>query len=675
MKRLPALLLFVGLFFTQSAHADPVSVTVTPGFQVSFTGSIATVQIAVSGVGQSTAPSLGAFQLTVGYDASVLQLQSVTFGHPVFGDQLNLSGFGSSTFINSLTQGSLTLAEVSFDSANTLNSQQGDSFILATINFIVVAAGTTPLSVSNATFADASGNPLPVQPPDIHNGSLTAQTSVAIPGQTCISSATPATVRSEGTVEVLGSIALSCGAALAATPVFISVNIQPPTVRIASQSIAPDNIRIFPLPTVTTSVPAPNTPVAGVTVSVTLNSVNFSFTPVPGAQLIVISGIRVDVAGSGLANGASITGTLVASQPPVALSLTSPTVLLGNAIKGLSDRSGFGPLLSIASCVPIAPTPNGNLSVVFSNPDPSSDASSSLTLNLGEGFSTAWRTAAGEDNGLGGLQGTRFRIDLTGIPDGFFIYAPAAINSGALTLTRIAGANADGSGGSLTGYGPGAFENISISGGQATIVYEVTSTDALPLINSVAILIPFTASGTIGVGTIQGSVGLGPIGPPTSSAARPQFGPTQPKLVVQSILCASYLLFPWVVNTGDGMYDTGISISNTSADPLGTTGQKGDVTLSFWPSDGRSKPSPVKISPAGGLLPGQTATFVLSQMGVPFRGYIIATCAFQMAHGFAMISSPKNTGAPTSYWGLVIQSPVGDQSRTNNFQLGEGLGH
>jgi hypothetical protein len=116
----------------------------------------------------------------------------------------------------------------------------------------------------------------------------------------------------------------------------------------------------------------------------------------------------------------------------------------------------------------------------------------------------------------------------------------------------------------------------------------------------------------------------------------------------RSLACASYLLFPWVANTGDGAVDTGLAIANTTADPpqIGSLPQKGDVTLHFWRSAGGTNPAPLKIATA--LEAGRTATYVISALGAPFQGYVIAVCTFQMGHGIAAFLSGGSFNAFTA---------------------------
>ncbi|MGH9786187.1 MAG: hypothetical protein ACRD88_18615, partial [Terriglobia bacterium] len=124
--------------------------------------------------------------------------------------------------------------------------------------------------------------------------------------------------------------------------------------------------------------------------------------------------------------------------------------------------------------------------------------------------------------------------------------------------------------------------------------------------------------------------------------------------VVRTLACASYLLFPWVAYTGDGAVDTGLAIANTTKDPpaIGTPSQKGDVTLYFWRSTGTNNPAPLKIATA--LEGGQTTTYVLSALGAPFSGYVIAVCGFQMGHGIAAFLS---SGSFNAFTALSLANP------------------
>lgn len=126
--------------------------------------------------------------------------------------------------------------------------------------------------------------------------------------------------------------------------------------------------------------------------------------------------------------------------------------------------------------------------------------------------------------------------------------------------------------------------------------------------------------------------------------------------------CATTLLFPWVT-TSVGGYETGIAITNPTADllsPAGTyifsgtktaaAGQPGTCTLYF---QGTGAPSPATVTSAS-IAAGTTLAFPVSvgsgdiKGATAFSGYIIAQCNFSNATGFAFIT---DTGA-TKFGGV-----------------------
>lgn len=128
------------------------------------------------------------------------------------------------------------------------------------------------------------------------------------------------------------------------------------------------------------------------------------------------------------------------------------------------------------------------------------------------------------------------------------------------------------------------------------------------------------------------------------------------------------LLFPFVTNQAG--FDTGIAISNTSADAVGTPNQQGKCTISYFgnTTGGGAVPPP---QTSADVPAGKQLVFLLSSGGglgiaaTPgFQGYIIATCNFQYAHGIAFVSKLGGQD-PSIYLALVIpegaRNPKGEQ--------------
>ena len=113
--------------------------------------------------------SLGAFDLDISFNPTILSFNSITFGDPVLGDQLDIFGLGSVTGSDASTPGILNLFEFSLDDPLDLENLQAGNFVLATLTFDTLAFGTSPLSLSANAVGDAQGDPFPV---DLVNGNI-----------------------------------------------------------------------------------------------------------------------------------------------------------------------------------------------------------------------------------------------------------------------------------------------------------------------------------------------------------------------------------------------------------------------------------------------------------------------------------------------------------------------
>ncbi len=167
-----ALLLWV------SSVSQAATISFDPATQTAPAGSSLSVKLGISGLGGGVAPSLGTFDLNIGYNPSLLSFTGVSFGDPVLGDQLDLFGLGSLTGSSNTTPGTVNVFELSLDSVADLNSLQAAGFTLATFTFSALSEGTSPLSISINTLGDANGAPLAAT---TTSGSITV-TAVPLPG-------------------------------------------------------------------------------------------------------------------------------------------------------------------------------------------------------------------------------------------------------------------------------------------------------------------------------------------------------------------------------------------------------------------------------------------------------------------------------------------------------------
>jgi hypothetical protein len=122
-------------------------------------GSQAVVSLDITGLGSGAAPSVGAFDIDLSFDSSILALSSVVLGDPALGDQLDLFSLGS-ILAATPGAGTVNVFEISLDFADDLNLLQADAFTLATFTFDTLAAGSSALGLSLNALGDADGLPL-----------------------------------------------------------------------------------------------------------------------------------------------------------------------------------------------------------------------------------------------------------------------------------------------------------------------------------------------------------------------------------------------------------------------------------------------------------------------------------------------------------------------------------
>ena len=151
-----AWLFLVGL---SPLHADPVTCQVVPSTPAPIVGDTFTADVLVSGLGNFSASSLGAFDLNLTFNPSIVSFVGLTFG-PLLGDATlavpeTVTGFTP-------VAGSVNAFSVSLLTPAQLEALQPASFTLFTVTLEVVGAGDSSLDVEpTALLSDELGNPLP----------------------------------------------------------------------------------------------------------------------------------------------------------------------------------------------------------------------------------------------------------------------------------------------------------------------------------------------------------------------------------------------------------------------------------------------------------------------------------------------------------------------------------
>ncbi len=155
---------------TQKAGASTVSLV--PSTSTINVGDSVTVDVNVSGLGTA----LGGYDVTVDYP-SIFTLNNVSFGDPILGDQLALSGVSSLTSTVPATNAE-QLIELSLNTVTTLNTLQAPAFTMAVLNFTANGAGSGNFTLGGITLSDASGK---VISSSISNATVSAVSAVPEP--------------------------------------------------------------------------------------------------------------------------------------------------------------------------------------------------------------------------------------------------------------------------------------------------------------------------------------------------------------------------------------------------------------------------------------------------------------------------------------------------------------
>jgi len=293
--------------------------------------------------------------------------------------------------------------------------------------------------------------------------------------------------------------------------------------------------------------------------------------------------------------------------------------------------------------------------------------------------------------------GTRIKLIFNNIPANVTVFVPITIagtNAGVATLTAsetgaysaVAGSTANAAPGAASDKtaGTGIAAALTVTSGSATAIYEITtvSTAQSTFVTNVYLA---AAAGAVPAPTsaITTTVSFAPIG---ATSNVPNFVNGASTTTVNGstfVACSTTLLFPFVTNQAG--FESGLAISNTGADLLGTkngaavssvTGQSGSCVLTFF-GNATASSNPPAFTTAAAVVPGTTWTGTLTSVtgGTPntFGGYMIAHCNFLFAHGFTYIT--YNIGQSNAMAMGYVAFPLGTARATPTTGAPESLGN
>jgi len=163
MKKLFNLLASLAILFSCDAFA--ININLVADKSRLNIGDTLELQVRVNGLDDQAAPSLGVYDLNLGFDRALFSLNAVHWGDSLLGNQLDLAGFGS---LQESTPGAngLNVFELSVDSIAALDLLQAGDFTLFSVLFTAQAIGEGNFSLLINALGDASGNPLSANEPN-----------------------------------------------------------------------------------------------------------------------------------------------------------------------------------------------------------------------------------------------------------------------------------------------------------------------------------------------------------------------------------------------------------------------------------------------------------------------------------------------------------------------------
>jgi hypothetical protein len=410
--------------------------------------------------------------------------------------------------------------------------------------------------------------------------------------------------------------------------------------------------------------------------------VSFSNVTFPASFTLQTSNIRVNASTGG---APQVTGTILVSYATVAGGASNNIVSTAQNVGFILSTLG-APSLLVGGSSAASPATFANYTTCAGNvvslaTGGNATANQSFTVLIKElvagafktqtqeggsypiGSATALQGGSAQAVGIGtATSATQISLVFANVPASATIYVPQSVTVNGTTIA-IANSTPVTTPANLvtTLPSPVAFTPVS---GTVTVVYTTiaaASTGASTF--NIPTFVIFAANSAPAQTAITVNESYAPASALTAPAAAvPSFAVSTATPLSASVIsvCQTSLLFPFVTNTQG--FDTGLVIANTSTDNLGSTtrpssaaSQAGTCTLSFY-GTGLPTPSTGVNDPLGNSPTAGTHAFLLSAVAPGFQGYVIASCPFLYAHGYAFLAYnlTQSNGAVQGYLAEVL---------------------
>ena len=371
-----------------------------------------------------------------------------------------------------------------------------------------------------------------------------------------------------------------------------------------------------------------------------------TFSSASTGGILTLSGVRVDVAGSGL------------TELSASLSSTVISIVAGQNITKVVN--------SIAAPISAGKSTNAKAALL----DDGTKVVTVGVLSVVEGFASAFASSVQEGT-TGVTNGYKLKLVLAGtLPKGVKL-GLTAVQTGTKTVVS----------GTIT-FTPSV---LSSSATKSVLTFDNSDTGAIEYfdINFTTVV---TTSGSTGISKPLAPVAISATvtsDPDNTTTSVPRFNvtalPSGGQVILNIISTVTNILYTFTTWDASLGFDTGLDVANTSSDPFlvnGATAVAGAITYHFFPRGGGASFSYATVAGSPGvgleadgtLAAGGSHTVLLSELiaaagqSGPFTGYVIAVCGFTHGHGEGFVLDGPVIAQTLN--GLIIPDPASTSRKT-----------